>query len=244
VVNGIANGAVIVVNGEARTVTGVSDNASGISTITVGVGFSTAPSAGVLVAEQKVITVTTLSGTITSSGSSIVITKHLTVTSQADNTKTITSSDITDTYVSGLVTLTKYVRNVTNAITGSTSVAYGGNTYYASNVTAKPGEVLEYLLVATNSGSGSVSASTVTDALPTTYVSLKTLAYNSGAADFTYFNESGTASYLTAAADTDAATYAAPNLTIYVGTGATSSAGGTIAAGATVRALYQVTVNL
>jgi len=246
-VNGIAVGDWIVVNGDTanpRQVTAISDLAAGTSTITVAPALTAgAPAAGQLVAEQKTVTVTVLSGTITTAGQSISITKHLTITSTTDVTKTAVTTDITDTYTSGLATLNKYVRNVTTPAAGTgTVVTYNTLDYYPSGITAKPGEVLEYLLVASNSGSGSVSAAAITDTLPTTYVTLKTGAYT-GAKDFTYFNESNVASYLTAAAADDAATYSAPTLTINVGTGATSALGGTIATGATVRALYRVTVN-
>jgi hypothetical protein len=243
-VNGIAGGDTVVVNGEARLVASVTDNASGTSTITLSTALSTAPAAGVLVAEQKIITVTVKSGTITTAGTSVTVSKNLVVTSVTAPTITTTLGPITDTYTSGLATLNKYVRNVTTPAAGTgTSVLYNTFTYYPSGITAKPGEVLEYLLVANNNGSGNVSAAAITDTLPINYVALKTLAYNGNTSDFTYFNESGTASYLSSAADSDAATFASPILTINVGTGATNAAGGTIAAGATVRALYRVTVN-
>ena len=142
----------------------------------------------------------------------------------------------------GLASFAKYVRNVTVPGGSGTPYAYGGNNYYLAGITAKPGDILEYIMVSTNIGTGTVSASVVTDSLPTSYVSLKTGGY-SGGTDITYVNEAGTASYLTAAGDTDAASYAAPTLTVNVGTGATSSAGGTIPAGKRVFVLYQITVN-
>ena len=244
-VNGIANGATIVVGTDVATVNTVTNTGSGIATITLnGTGLSAAPGAGVLVGEQKIVTVTVNSGTITTAGQNIIITKQLTIASTTDPTKTATAGPITDTYSSGLATLTKYVRNVTTPAAGTgTKYTYPvGTDYYPSGITAKPGETLEYILVATNSGTGSVSAAAVTDTLPTTYVSLK-LGQYSGGRDITYFNETGTPSYLTSAAGDDAATYASPTLTVNVGTGATSAAGGTIISGATVRVLYQVTVN-
>jgi hypothetical protein len=249
-VNGIAVGDWIVLNGDTanpRQVTAITDPASGTATITVGSAFASAPAAGQLVAEQKTVTVTVNSGTITTIGQNIVITKQLTIASTTDPAKTANTSatPTTDTYTSGLATLTKYVRNVTAVptMTGTgTKYTYNAIDYWPSGITAKPGEVLEYILVATNSGTGSVTAAALTDTLPTNYVSLRTGAY-SGSTDITYFNESGTASYLTAAPGDDAATYASPTLTVNVGTGATNSACGTIASGATVRVLYRVTVN-
>jgi len=244
-VNGIANGDTIVVGPDVATVNTVTNTGSGIATITLnGTGLSAAPGAGLLVGEQQTVTVTVDSGTITTVGQNIVITKHLTIASTTDPTKTATSTDITDTYTNGLATLNKYVRNITTPAAGGTIYSYpaAGTDYYLTGITAKPGEVLEYILVAYNSGTGNVTVAAITDALPTTFVSLRTGAYP-GTTDFTYYNESNVASYLTAASGDDAATYAAPTLTINVGTGATSGAGGTIASGATVRALYRVTVN-
>ena len=123
--------------------------------------------------------------------------------------------------------------------------AYGGNNYYLAGVTAKPGDFLEYVLVSTNSSlTGPVTAAVVTDAVPTTYVTLQTGVY--GGKDITYVDETPTPHYLTVNAVGSAATYAAPNLTVNVG-GATPAippaAGGTIPATKTVLVLYQVKVN-
>lgn len=241
-VNEIAVDDVVVINndGIVRAVTAVVDSASG-SSITVNPVLGSAPPAGVVVAEAKTVTVTVKSGTITATGSNIVITKTLEAASVTDPTKKITIGPITDTFNSGAATLTKYVRNVTTASGSGTSHSYNSATYYLSGVTAKPGDVLEYLLIATNSGTGSVSSAVVTDAIPTSYVVFRTGVY-SGSSDVTYVNEAGTPSYLTANGS-GAASYSSPTLTVYVGTGATSSAGGTISAGNSVFVLYQVTVN-
>jgi hypothetical protein len=238
-VNGIAKDDWVVVNGQLKQVASIVDNATLISTITLASALTVAPSAGILVGEQQTVTVTVNSGTIQNTGQNIVITKQLTIASTTDSTKTAnTSANPTiDTYTSGLATLTKYVRNVTTPAVGTGTVyPYSSNNYYSSGITAKPGETLEYILVATNTGNAQVSAAAITDTLPITYVSLKPGAY-SGGRDITYFNEIGTASYLTSVADVDAATYASPILTVNVGTG------GIITTGATVRVLYQVTVN-
>jgi len=245
VVNEIAVGDTVVVSGEARTVSAVSDpGGNGTATITLASALSSAPAAGVTVAERVTVTVNVKSGTIVTNGTSIVVVKNLTVASVTDNTKTTTSNNVTDTYTSGLATFTKYVRNVTHPVAGTTSLEYpasSGNVYYRTGVKAVTGDVLEYLLVVENSGSGSISQTYVTDSLPVTYADFNTTPY-SGSTAVTYYNESGTASYYTAASGDDPATWSSPTLTVYVGTGATSSAGGTIAAGANVHVLYQVTV--
>ncbi len=242
-VNGIQTNSTVVINGETRTVSAVTDNATGTSTITLDAALTTAPAAGVLVAQQKSVLVDVTAGNITTSGTNITVTKNITVTSTNSSTATVTSGTVTDTYTSGLATLNKYVRNVTTPAAGTGSYTYNSTTYYSSGITAKPGEVLEYILVAANGGSGAVTASVVTDAIPTTYVTLQTGVYSSGTRDIAYYDESNGASYYSSASDTDQATFATPTLTVNVGTGATGSAGGSISAGGTVRVLYQVKVN-
>jgi len=248
-VNGIAIGATVVINNQTRTVTGISDNATGTSTITLNAVLSGSyvPGAGVLVAEQKVVTTTVTAGTITSVGTDVTVSDTLTAASATTPAATATSGAVLNTFTSGTATLTKYVRNVTTSIAGTgTPYGYGGNNYYLAGVTAKPGDVLEYILIATNSGAGSVSASTITDAVPTSYVTLKIGVYSGGTRDITYIDETPTVHYLTSGPGDDAATYAAPTLTVNVG-GATPAAppavGGTIPSTKSVIVLYQVTIN-
>jgi hypothetical protein len=243
-VNGITTGDTVIISGVARTVASVVDNVSGTSTINLSVALGSAPAAGIGVFGQKTVTVTDTAGTIVTPGITVEVPAHITATSNTDNSKTTTSSDAQNYYYSGLAGIIKYVRNVTTPIVGGTSASYGGNTYYVTGVTAKPGEVLEYLLVCTNSGTGPVTASVVTDGLATAYVTFKVGEYTGGK-DIIYVNALSTASYLTAAAGDDAGVYVASTLTVNVGTGAgiPPAAGGTLAAGDIVRVLYQVTVN-
>jgi hypothetical protein len=242
--NGIVVGSTVVINGDVRTVLAISDNASGTSTITLNQGLSGgAPGAGVLVAEQKVITTTVTPGTITSSGTDVTVSDKVTIASATNPSVTATSPlAVLNTFTSGVATLTKYVRNVSTASGTGTPYVYNSTNYYSTGVTAKPGDVLEYVLVATNSSTtGSVSASVVTDSLPTPFVTFTKGAYP-GSTDVTYVSDSGATSYLTANG-TGAANYSAPTLTVYIGTGATSSAGGTIPANKSELVLYRVTLN-
>jgi uncharacterized repeat protein (TIGR01451 family) len=236
VVNYIGVGDTVVVSGEARTVSAVSDpGGSGTATITLGSALTGAPAAGVLVAERITVSVQVESGLITSSGTNIVVTKTLSVDQTTGTLAPVTSGNITDTYTSGLATFTKYVRNATIAVVGgggALTFPGAGPTYYRTGVTAQTGEVLEYLIVVANTGTGSISSCVVTDILPVAYSTINT----------TPNNESDVASYLTAGSDSDAATWASPTLTVNVGTGATNVAGGSIIAGELVHVLYQVTV--
>lgn len=243
VVNGIEAGDTVVIDGNVYTVASVSDNASGTSTITLTTPLTTSPSVGSLIAEQKTISVTVDPSDIITPGTSVTVTDNITATSTTASPITTTSGTVLNTFTSGKATLAKFVRNVTTGAVGDgATTSYGGNTYYATNVTAKSGDTLEYILVATNEGSGAVTASVITDALPTTYVTFKAAQYT-GSKDIKYVDENGTASYLSAASDTDTGSYSSPTLTVNVGTGATNSAGGSIGAAKTVSVLYQVTVN-
>jgi hypothetical protein len=246
IVNGIQAGSTVLIGPDTRTVQSVVDNATGTSTITLTSALSAAPGAGVLVAEQKTVLVDVTAGAITTPGTSITVTKNITVTSTTSPNPAVTSGTVTDTYTSGTATLVKYVRNVTTPAAGTgTAYPYNSNSYYPSGITAKPGETLEYILVATNSGSGPVIASVVTDALPISYVALKPNAY-APTREITYVNDLGAPTTYSAASDADQATYvpATGTLTVYVGTGATNAAGGSIPGGNMfVLVLYQVTVN-
>jgi hypothetical protein len=242
-VNGIAVGDTVVIGIDTRTVIAISDNTSGISTITLNAALGAAPGAGVLVAEQKVVTVTVTAGTITTTGTDVTVSASITATSVSSAGASITSGSVLNTYTSGVATLTKYVRNV--SVPGGSGVPYiySGINYYPAGVTAKPGETLEYILVAGNSGSGAVSASVVTDVLPTSFVTLKPNAYGAGK-EVTYVSDTNVVTTLSAAADADAAKYVGPTLTVYVGTGATNAVGGSIPGGnKSVLVLYQVTLN-
>ncbi len=245
--NGIAVNATVVISGQQRTVTNIVENSpAGLTSITLNTALSGAPGAGVLVAQQKVVTTTVTSGCITTSGTDVTVSDTLTATSGGGTGPGTTSGAVLNDYTSGVATLTKFIRNVNTPSGTGTPYVYNSTNYYLTGVTAKPGDVLEYILVATNtSATGSVSAAVVSDVIPTSYVTLKTGEY-SGGKDITYVDETSTAHYLTAAADTDAATYAAPNLTVNVG-GATPAAppaaGGTIPPTKSVLVLYQVTVS-
>jgi hypothetical protein len=245
-VNGIQVGDTVVINGENRTVTAISDNPGGTSSITLNAPLSAAPGVGVLVAEQRVVTVAVTAGTITTTGTDVTVSANITATSISSAGATMTSGSILNTFTSGVATLTKYVRNISVASGTGLPYVYGGINYYPTGVTAKPGETLEYILVANNSGAGAVSASVVTDILPTSFVSLRLNAYGVGR-DVTYVSDTNVVTTLTAAVDADAASFsvATSTLTVNVGSGATNSAGGTIPGGnKSVLVLYQATLNL
>jgi hypothetical protein len=251
IVNGIALNATVVISGQEKTVTAINEYPINLPTvplayavITLNSALSGVPSAGVVVGERKTVYTTVTAGTITVSGTDVTVSDTMTATSCSGSGAAITSGAVLNTYTSGIGSLTKKVRNVTTASGSGNVTIYGGNNYYPSNVTAKPGDVLEYILISSTTSAGSVSAAVVTDAIPTSYVTFKTGVYP-GSRDITYVNESSVASYLTAAPADDAGVYSAPNLTVNVGTtpGIPPAAGGTIPVSSNVYVLYQVTVN-
>ena len=243
VVNGIAPGDTVVIGGEIRTVASVSDNATGTSTITLTVALPAAPGAGVLVAEQQVVTVQVESGTITAAGTDLTVVKTLTATSVSDPGESVTSGQITDTFTSGVANLTKYVRNVTNPVVGTNSVSYNAETYYQADVSAEPNDFLEYLLVASNSGSGSVSAAEIADVLPVAFVTLVTGAYTGS--DVRYDDGTNAAVTYIVTANGDPATYDGTDTLTVIIDSDTSVAGadGEIAGGQSVYLLYRVSIN-
>jgi hypothetical protein len=254
IVNGIAVGATVVIGGtQEKTVTAITEYPRSLpsvpiayAVITLNSPLSGVPGAGVLVAEKKTIQTLVTSGCIVTSGTDVTVTDTITATSGSGTGPATTSGSVLNTYTSGIATLTKYVRNVSVPSGTGTPYIYGGNNYYLAGVTAKPGEVLEYALIATNtSTTGSVSAAVVTDAIPTSYVTLKTGMYTGGK-DITYIDETPIVHYLTVNAVGSAATYAAPTLTVNVGGASPATppaAGGTIPATKSVVVLYQVTLN-
>jgi len=252
IVNGIALGSTVVINGQEKTVTAINEYPINLpsvplayAVITLNTALSGVPGTGVVVGERKTVSTTVTAGTISTSGVDVTVSDTLTAISCAGGGATITSGAVLNTYTSGVGTLTKKVRNVTTASGSGNVTIYGGNNYYPSNVTAKPGDVLEYILISSTSSAGAVQAAVVTDAIPTSYVTFQAGVYP-GSKDITYVDEFLTAHYLTQGAGDDAAVYSAPNLTVNLG-GVNPPipplGGGTIPVSSTVYVLYRVQVN-
>lgn len=242
-VNGIRVGDIVVVDGVHRTsVTAVSAPVTGTATITLADALSTAPGAGVTVLEQGAFTLTVTSGTIAITGTDIAVT----VDTAAVSTDAPASDTVVATYTSGSATLTKYVRNVTrtNGTTGvrSFTVRSATNDYYTGGVTGAPGDTLEYLLLVDNPGSGQVTDCTIEDVLPTGFVSFVSDAYDSD--EVVYVDVTGgTEDQYTQDTGDDPATLDGADLTVHVGTGATTTDGGDVGGNASVFIVYRVTIN-
>lgn len=141
----------------------------------------------------------------------------------------------------GRVAIAKYVRNVTSPVAGSgaytppVEINAGRNTYYSAGVGGKPGDVLEYLAVLTDVGTGSAAVVYATDTLPAYTALVKGASYGSAAAGKVFarvrFNDSETDladDDTLGAADVayGAAAGSPPVMTFRLGTGCSSSTGG------------------
>lgn len=152
----------------------------------------------------------------------------------------------------------KVVRNLSGG-TGAAATAdfdqvtIGGNTYYKTGVTAKPGDVLEYAVVLqTLSGAGANVI--VTDPL-TLFTTFNSVAPATASDNLSLLDEgtascassicdiSGTFTNKTEADDGDQAKVVSGLITVYAGKGGTNSSGGTIAPGKVSVVTYQVTVD-
>jgi len=248
-INGIQAGDKIVIDstGEEATVLSVTDNASGTSTIVLTAGLVGAvPGVGIQIGERKTVNSTVTPGTIIASGTDVTVSDNCTVTSTTKPSVTATSpTSVLNTFASGKATLTKYVRNISNPSGTGSPYPYAGNNYFPTDVTANPGDTLEYILVATNTDTDPlaiVSQAFITDPVPTTYVNFVSNAY--GSAEIRYVANAASPSPvdLTQEIDGDQGQYSGSTLTVYIGTGATSSSGGTLGPNITALVLFQVTV--
>ncbi|WP_319405037.1 hypothetical protein [uncultured Desulfosarcina sp.] len=242
-VNGIAVDDMVVVNGEARQVAAISDSATGTATITLSAALTSAPGVGVSVLEQRTFTLIVNSGTIVASGTDIVVTVETHASSSAAG---FVADEVIATYTSGSATLTKFVRNVDNpnGTTGARSftVNLSANDYYTDGVTGAPGDTLEYLLLAENTGAGDVTDCTIDDVLPTAFVTLVADAFG-GTNEVVYVDGAGAETQLSQESDADAAVIVGASLSVNVGSGAAAASGGTVAGGESVFIVYQVTIN-
>lgn len=253
-VNGIGTGTTIVFTSGSGphviTNVTVSDNGDGTWKISWPVAQQLSPTdvpaVGVLVAEQKSLTLDVLPGSVTTGGSDITVTVGATVSTSnaADSTPVTALNTWSTTASSQNVTVTKYVRNFTTNAAGTSAATpftingVQGN-YYTQGVTGKPTDVLEYVIVANNTGASDLAGSALTDQLPTNFVQLAVGVYASK--DIAYIDTTGTATYLSAGT-TGQASYNAPNLVVNVGNGASSSVPGTLPAGKSVTIAYQATI--
>lgn len=265
-VNGIAVNDVIVftVNGNTYTPTVTSTLFNPVSN-TFQINWSNVQAvpavdvlgAGVQVGERQQVNLSVKPGTINTLGAELTVTVKADVTASNFPTASATNSPANRwTSTPPTITFQKYSRNVTSPVAG-TGIAHSapieGNTgagalpYYTGGVTGKPGDVIEYVIEAANSGSSTfdLASCAISDSVPTNYVTDLLTPYT-GARHIFYIDTNGTASTITAGAvGSSLASYVAastPNLIVNVGVSANNSTAGTIPIGKSVTIAYQVKI--
>jgi hypothetical protein len=245
-VNGITVGAKVVVGDQERIVTAITDPAAGNATINLNSPLPAPPAAGVSVYERKSADLVVQAGAITNIGAPVTIAASLRPTGAAGTA----NSQITSTFTVTTNSITKYARNVSSAAIGN-ALGKGGKqftfngvteTFYTGGVTGKSGDVIEYLIVAENSGSVPTSESTIKDTMPIQITTFRPAAYGANG-DMLMIDENGREIKLTQKSDTDTASIDNGVITLYAGTGATASTGGSIAPGKNVKLIYQANIN-
>lgn len=225
--------------------------------------LSNVPTAYAQIVEAKDVTMTVTQGSVTDatapSSWSTTVTAAM-AGAGAANVPVTTISHM------GKIAITKYVRNVSTTAAGSSApytppVTINGsssNTYFTSGVSGRSGEILEYLAVITDSGTGDARSVVVTDALPGYATLLTGSAYGvSGGGDVfarAFFN--GTEVELgTGNTGIDGVAYGGAAgtplvMTFRLGIGCTPAEGGTLNSalpaprpGSTAYLVYQVKVN-
>lgn len=173
-INGIEAGDTLVIGGNTYTVSSITDNATGTSTINLSAGLVAGVSVGAQIGEQAQF-IFRVTPTATVDGSTVdnAVSAQDVANVQAAATDTTTT---TVNYSAPNITVTKYVRNVTNAAGnsgGAGAQSINGATYYTSGVTGNPTDTLEYVIVVSNAGgAGSAANVVISDPIPayTTYV--------------------------------------------------------------------------
>jgi len=254
-----------------RKVTAVSNPGTQSATSTAiitfdGTALPSVPGPGTPIYEKQTISLNVLPGTVITSGTPIKVDVQTVVTTPVVASVTVGTSPGSDlstpnTWITQLPTVDaiKYVRNLTaagNPSVGGTpftlNLTYPSgtgvtSTYYRGGVTANKGDVLEYVVVASNTAptaGGNLSNCFLSDLIPTAFATFYISQYGAVGRDIWYINETGAETFL-AAGVTGQATYIAannPNLVVNVGTGAGSGTPGLLPYSKNVKIFYQVTV--
>lgn len=253
-VNGIAVNETILftVNGNQYTkqVTSTTDNGDGTFRLywSGAIAVPDVPAAGVQVGEQTTVNLSVQPGTVQTAGTDITVTVQALVSNSGIDVTVTNSNANFWTTPSPNVNMTKYVRNtgLSGNPAAGTGTTYTINTqsreYFTSGVTGKPGETLEYVIVASNVGATDLTGAAISDGLPVDFVTLKTGVY--GGDDVFYIDpDNATATFTAAAVGANQASFVSPNLVVNVGTGANNLLTGTIPAGQGVTVAFQVTIN-
>lgn len=250
-VNQIVAGDTVVMGGVVCSVVSVTDNGTPLtgaitnSSITVNCASPVAATVGMVIGERQSFTVLVDPNGWTPPGPENVT---VTTTVQDAANAQAAATDVTITTIEQLLTVTKYVRNVTTpAVGGGSTVTVDGNTYYTTGIIGIPGNTLEYLVEVTNTSSGNNATDTViSDPIPafTTFV----------ATNFAVINNAGVATAATPAEDNDAGEVQGTTVYLYPGStvhgddtdnlsGNPNGDGGTVSAGLKAYGRFQVSID-
>ena len=173
-INGLAAGDTVVVGGNTYTISSITDNASGNSTIVLNSAVTITTGTGIY--EYKTFT-TTIGDVGAKGASNNTLNVFTTVTSDTDPLA-VFSQQVDITIVA--ISIQKFVRDTSGTCatgcSGSTINPNNSETYYSSGLKAEPGATLEYLLVVTTASSAGISNAVLADVLPqfTSYVASST----------------------------------------------------------------------
>ena len=209
--------------------------------------------AGVQIGEVATLTYNGTAGTLSGGTTSATHDHNLTATGLAQDgnaAATATSATWQTTVSAGVLSVAKYVRNVSNANgntggVGGTAVNGGADTFYTGGVTGNPGDTLEYAVVITNSGAGNATDVVFVDTLSgfTTYTTSTVQVDTDG--DNTY-DVTLPGSETEADNEGGIVTVSGSVITVYAGTttgNETTDTGGVIAGSGTSVVLYRVTID-
>ncbi len=232
-VNGVELNDTVIIGTQLFTVTGITDNASGTSTINVTGTTGVNTNAGDLINEQGTFDLTVTPGTVDGSTADPTIT----VVINAQDSGAVEGAAADQTITTVTVAELDIEKLVRNPLAGAT---------WGATATGNPGDTLEYQVTVTSTGSDALSV-VVTDAVPA-YTTLSV-----SGTDFATVNDGANIAIISLVADADDPTIgsgdaginAGDSINFYIGTGndGTAGTGGTVAAGATYTIEYQVTIN-
>jgi uncharacterized repeat protein (TIGR01451 family) len=221
------------------------------------------PAYGWQIVEAKDVTVTVTQGIVPTATAQNPASWVTTLTATMGAAAPANTPTVTTNAHMGRIDIVKYVRNVSTPITGTgaftppVTINGAANTFYTAGVTGKPGQILEYLVVLTNGGTGNATAVIATDVMPTYATLVSATTYGGGTAglifaharygatetDLNTDNSGGTANV---AYGKSTGTTAGSTMNFNAGTGCTNvfpTGGGAIATTLAAYVIYQVKIN-
>lgn len=228
-------------------------NLSSIDTL----GF--APTAGWQIVEAGDVVVTVTQGVVPYASADQAASWVTTMTATMSGLSTSTPTVTTDAHM-GKIVVTKYVRNINTANGSGTAFTppVFGNDFFVSGVTGNPAEVLEYLAVIKNSGTGVAKNVFATDVTPT-YSTLQSAgSYGAGGTSGQIFarasingatpaelskDGSGAAGNVDVGYGSATGNAGGDTMSFYLGELCSNGNGGSLNPGDTAYVIYQIKIN-